>query len=238
MAKVRVRSVTRKSKVKRQKKSRSKRKSPADDGHHGDLISQFKSKKTWALIALALGLALIFQQFNLVTLVIDDNLLPSCTKHEHCTIGKSCVWGKCYAHTPDYPEIGKVKIFSTDGTEVIPDVQGFFRIPARRLMYFEVQADNDRQSFKIEVYSQVGLGQKGLDKNRQSYFSPLQPGDQEHKNLYWVHVDRQERDYIHKFYFELVGFPEERFNMFVYLKNISDIDKGTSEIVEIPIRII
>jgi len=220
-----------KRKVSRPKRSSSKK-------SEGDLISKLRTKKTWALIALALGLALIFQQFNLVTLVIDDNLLPSCTKHEHCDIGKSCIWGKCYSHTPDYPEIGKVKLFSTDGTEVLPDVQGFYRVSARRLMYLEVQADNEREPFKIEVYSELGLGQKGLDKNRQLYFSPLQQGDQEHKNLYWVKVEKQERDYDHKFYFELIGFAEERFNMFVYLKNISDISKQTSEIVEIPIRVI
>lgn len=203
-----------------------------------DIISQLKTKKAWALIALAFGLALIFQQFNLVTLAVDEDVLPACSKHDHCAVGKFCTFGKCYAHTPDYPEIGKVKVFTNGGVEVLPDMQGYYRVPAQRLMYLEVQADNEREPFNIEVYTPLGFGQKGLEKNQDLYFSPLAPGERDHKNLYWVRVDDQERDFRHRFYFELIGFQEEKFNMFVYLKNVSDVSEDVSEFVELPIKII
>ena len=214
------------------KTASSKRKSQPHK--HIPLKQRLRSPMTWLLLVAVLIVALALQQFGVVTLAIDEDLFPSCTQHEHCQVGKNCIFGKCFAHTPDYPEIGKVKVKFSTGADLLPDNQGFYPVPSHELMFLEVQADNRQNQFTIEVYSPIGLGQGGLDANRRLYFNAINPGDAQYKNLYWVQVPEQAKDYRHRFYFELLGFEGEKFNLFVYLKNGST----TSEFVELPIKII
>jgi len=219
-------------KLQRKKKSRSKKQS------HSLLESQLRNKKTWLFIAFAFSVAFLLQQFQVVSLVVQEDVLPQCTTHEHCPIGKNCIFDRCYAHTPSYPEIGKIKVVTGYGKEVIPNARGYFEVEPDELMYLDVQADNQDEPFQIHVYSQVGFGTRGLEKNRNMYFSPLQEGDLEFKNLYWIKVNKEEKDHYHRFYFELLGFKGEKYNMFVFLKNGSEYQQSSSEIVEVPIELV
>lgn len=217
------------------KSTRSKR---SNNSSQSFFEERFKDKRTWMFIAFAIIAAFFLQQFNVVSLVVQDDVLPQCSKHEHCQLGKHCIFDRCYAHTPAYPEIGKVKVFTAYGKEVIPNNQGRFEVEADELMYLEVQADNEKNPFQIHVYSHVGFGQRGLTKNRNAYAELIAETDAEHKNLYWVEVEREEKDNYHRFYFELLGFRGEEYNMFVFLKNASDYIQSSSEIIELPIKVV
>ena len=231
-------SARRSSKKTRAKAARSGSSRQKKGGSQSVLSDQMHSRKTWLVIGAVFIVAFLLQQFNVVSLVVQDDVLPQCSKDEHCAIGKSCIFDRCYAHTPAYPEIGRIKMYTGYGKEVMPNSQGLYEVEPDQLMSLSVQADNDHKPFQIHVYSQIGFGQKGLEKNRKTYFSTINAGDEEYKNLYWVNVDEEIADNYYPFYFDLLGFKGEEYTMFVYLKNASDYQKEQSEILELPIKIV
>ncbi len=165
-----------------------------------------------------------------------ENSIEECNTKTNCKPGY-CVLGECRQTKPEYPVIGEVKIFNSEGREKIIDEYGKFNLNAREFYYFVIEADNDGYSFLIKVSSSAKFGSSSKENNDLNFRGGVRQAIYSSNSPYILRVEGKEKNNEYPFFFRPLGFAGDEYKIDIYLEDFKE-KSYKSKTVRIPMRII